>query len=45
MENSKLQNQLNHFLKNLSILGGMLVIVQADSARQGGARVPRGQPA
>lgn len=43
------QNQLNHFLKNLSILGGMLVIVQAEGARQalrvGGARVLRRQPA
>lgn len=48
-ETAEFQNQLNHFLKNLSILGGMLVIFGIEqarfAARQGGAAVLRGQPA
>lgn len=52
-EAAEFQNQLNHFLKNLSILGGMLVIFGIEQARfaaqqaagKGGATVPQRQPA
>lgn len=47
-EAAEFQNQLNHFLKNLSILGGMLVIFGIEQTRHAarqGARVLRGQPA
>ena len=35
---AEFQNQLNHFLKNLAILGGMLAIVAAEGARQAASR-------
>jgi putative oxidoreductase len=46
---AEFQNQLNHFLKNVAILGAMLTIASVEAARQAagrrGARVLRGQPA
>ena len=46
---AEFQNQLNHFLKNVAILGGMLAIVSIEGARQAasrqGLRVLRGQAA
>jgi len=46
---AEFQNQLNHFLKNLSILGGMLLILGAEqarfTARRGAAGILRRQPA
>ena len=46
---AEFQNQLNHFLKNLSILGGMLIIFGIESERQavrrGGAATLLRQPA
>jgi putative oxidoreductase len=45
---AEFQNQLNHFLKNVAILGAMLAIVSTEAARhtvrQRAARVLRGQP-
>lgn len=35
---AEFQNQLNHFLKNLAILGGMLAIVAIEGARHGASR-------
>ena len=46
---AEFQNQLNHFLKNVAILGAMLAIVNTETLRrtagQRAARVLRGQPA
>jgi putative oxidoreductase len=46
---AEFQNQLNHFLKNVAILGAMLAIVNTENLRrtagQRAARVLRGQPA
>ena len=43
------QNQLNHFLKNVAILGAMLAVFSIEAtrqeARQAGSRTLRGQPA
>lgn len=43
------QNQLNHFLKNVAILGAMLAVFSIEgtrqAARQAGIRTLRGQPA
>jgi putative oxidoreductase len=46
---AEFQNQLNHFLKNVAILGAMLTIASVEATRQAagrrGARVLGGQPA
>ena len=47
---AEVQNQLNHFLKNVAILGGMLVLFAAEEQRQaqrrqGGVAALRGRTA
>ena len=46
---AEFQNQLNHFLKNVAILGAMLAVFSIEGARQAasqaGTRILRGQPA
>jgi len=48
---AEVQNQLNHFLKNVAILGGMLVLFGAEQQRhaqqrqQAGRGLPRGRTA
>ena len=43
VEGQEMQNQLNHFMKNLAIMGGMLyVIVMGSGPYSGSGAVPAG---
>ncbi|MGO4474901.1 DoxX family protein [Massilia sp. 2TAF26] len=46
---TEFQNQLNHFLKNLAILGGMLIVIGAEKRRRAAAQantpLPQGRTA